>query len=180
MTELLLGCGNRRSKQIQLKERPKEFEELITLDIDPNCGADVIHDLNELPWPFDENMFDEVHAYEVLEHFGAQGDWRAFFAHFSEIYRILKPDGILCATVPIWDSVWLWGDPGHTRAITAESLTYLNQQAYEQLGKSPMTDYRHWYKADFELIGYDELKAIGADESSLIAFVLRARGKDGG
>ena len=29
--------------------------------------------------PFGDDAFDEIHAYEVLEHTGRQGDWRFFF-----------------------------------------------------------------------------------------------------
>ena len=31
-------------------------------------GADVVHDLNSMPWPFGNDTFDEVHAYDVIEH----------------------------------------------------------------------------------------------------------------
>src|SRR3546814_9594459 len=87
------------------------------MDHDPNCGADIVHDLDVMPWPVESDVFDEVHAYEVLEHLGSQGDFRSFFAHFGEIYRALKDGGILFATVPAWDSVWAWADPSHRRVI---------------------------------------------------------------
>jgi len=54
-----------------------------------------------------EDFFDEVHAYEVLEHLGRQGDYRSFFATFANIYRVLVPGGLLLATVPSRYSGWL-------------------------------------------------------------------------
>jgi hypothetical protein len=88
-----------------------------------------------------------------LEHLGAQGDYKAFFAHFSEIWRILKPGGLLMATVPALNSQWAWGDPGHRRVITEGTLSFLSQAEYErQVGKNPMSDYREFYKADFTKI----------------------------
>ena len=156
--ELLLGCGNNKIKQINFSEIPKEWSgELITLDWDESCNPHVVHDLNMIPYPFDNDMFDEVHAYEVLEHCGTQGDYRFFFNQFSEIHRILKPDGWLIGTCPNWDGPWAWGDPGHTRIISAESLTFLSQKAYsEQVGKTNMTDYRFCYEADFEMHSMQE------------------------
>ena len=85
MTELLVGCGNSRIKKLGFGKLA--WKELVTIDHDPNCGADIIHNLDETPWPVDDNAFDEVHAYEVLEHLGTQGDYRSFFAHFYEIWR---------------------------------------------------------------------------------------------
>ena len=104
---------------------------------------------------FRESIFDEVHAYEVLEHLGSQGDALAFFTHFSEIWRILKPDGFLCATVPSRYSPWLWGDPSHRRLINEESLSFLDQDNYRQLDgprPTPMSDFRSIYRADFKVI----------------------------
>src|SRR6185437_13256763 len=88
-TELLLGCGNRRDKLLSLPEEA-EWSNLTTLDLDPQSNPDVIWDLNSLPLPFATAQFDEIHAYEVLEHLGRQGDWRGFFAEWNEYYRILK------------------------------------------------------------------------------------------
>lgn len=166
--ELLLGCGNDKSKKITFEGIPSGWSgELVTLDIDEHASPDVLHDLNQLPYPFEDNQFDEIHAYEVLEHCGTQGDWRFFFNQFSELHRILKPNGWLIGTCPMWDSPWAWGDPGHTRIISPESLIFLSQAEYEQVGKTPMTDYRHCYEADFELITKHETDHTWA-------FVLRA------
>jgi SAM-dependent methyltransferase len=155
LSELLLGCGNSRAKKKTFDSF--EWADLTTIDHDPNCGADVTHELEDLPWPFEDNAFDEVHAYEVLEHLGRQGDFRSFFAHFAEIYRILKHGGHLFATCPRWDSIWAWGDPSHTRIISRASLVFLNQEQYRnQIGKTAMTDFRWLWKGDFEPVHMDE------------------------
>ena len=155
--ELLIGCGNDRRKAIRHGNIEQDWQNLTTLDIDPACKPDVVHDLNVLPYPFADDEFDEIHAYEVLEHFGRQGDWRGFFAQFSELHRILKPGGLLCATVPMWDSPWAWGDPGHTRIITKDTLAFLSQKCYgDAVGNGPLTDYRSVYTADFEPVASNE------------------------
>lgn len=153
--ELLIGAGNSRDKRVIVEGRT-EWSALRTLDIDPNAGADVCHDLTVLPYPFEDDTFDEIHAYEVLEHTGQQGDWRFFFAQFSEFWRILKPGGYLVGTSPAPSSAWAWGDPGHTRVMSREAFTFLHQPSYdEQVGKTPMTDYRHVFQADFDPMAMD-------------------------
>lgn len=150
MSELLIGCGNSRRKKLTLDDC-WEWSDLTTIDHDPHCGADVVHDLDVLPWPFEDNTFDEVGAYEVLEHLGQQGDFRSFFAHFGEIYRVLKPGGVLLATVPAWDDVWAWADPSHRRVIAPATLVFLDRTQYaRQVGKTAMTDFRWLWKGDFE------------------------------
>ena len=148
--ELLLGCGTRRTKGIWSEEIPEHFENLVTLDLMATHKPDVEWDMNDLPLPFDDNSFDEIHAYEVLEHTGQQGDWRFFFAQFNDFWRILRPGGYLCASVPMWDQEWAWGDPGHTRVITPKTLMFLEQEFYKQKGNTAASDYRPVYHGNFE------------------------------
>jgi SAM-dependent methyltransferase len=154
--ELLVGSGANTKKRMWLPGH-EEWTELVTLDMNPDHKPDVVWDLTKRPLPFDDNHFDEVHAYEVLEHIGQQGDWRAFFEEWSEWWRILKPGGHLYACSPVWSSEGAWGDPGHTRVMSIACLTFLVQTEYtKQIGTTPMTDYRFVYKADFDLLYSEE------------------------
>lgn len=155
--ELLLGCGTARLKKLSQEGLSKTWDQLTTLDMSPEVGADVVHDLEKLPYPFPDSSFDEIHAYDVLEHQGRQGDWRFFFDQFTEFARILKLDGYLFGISPHWFSNWAWGDPGHTRIINAEQLSYLDRSTYvknQELG-SPMTNYLWYWKGNFKLEAYE-------------------------
>ena len=149
--ELLIGCGNRRDKLAWVGR--DKFENLTTLDISESCNPDVVWDLCDIPLPFDDNTFDEIHAYEVLEHTGAQGDYEFFFRQFSDFHRILKPGGELIGICPAWNSEDAWGDPSHTRVLAPMTLLFLSQKEYaNRVGSTPMSDFRYMYKADFDII----------------------------
>lgn len=155
--ELLIGCGESRKKVLSLKGN-EEWENLVTLDVYEKCNPDVVHDLCKFPLPFENNEFDEIHAYDVLEHTGSQGDYKFFFEQLSEFYRILKPNGVIFVKCPSPNSPWAWGDPGHSRIFHPMYLVFLNQTEYtKQVGKTAMTDYRNIYKGDFDII-FNDLK----------------------
>ena len=167
MRELLLGCGSRTEKDVYLPDRGKEFHDVVRLDINADHNPDVVWDLAVHPLPFKDGEFDEIHAYDVLEHLATQGDFKFFFKEFSEYHRILKDGGMFFATCPAWNSPWAWGDPSHKRVISKESLVYLVQEEYEkQVGKTKMSDFRNIYKVNFKIIHAD-------DRNGNFSFVLK-------
>jgi predicted SAM-dependent methyltransferase len=164
--ELLIGCGSNHNKRLA-SDGTKDWSNLTTLDYNSDHKPDVVWDLMELPLPFPDQEFDEIHAYEVLEHLGQQGDYKLFFAQFSEFWRLLKPNGYFFATCPSRNSVWAYGDPSHTRIIQLGQLVFLSQNEYKkQVGKTPMSDFRNIYKADFEVVFQE-------DDGETIRFVLQ-------
>ena len=151
MMEILLGAGSRHDKRLFVKVR-SAWNGLVTVDFNAAHKPDIVADLSKLPLPFGDDVADEIHAYDVMEHTGAQGDWRFFFDQWSDLWRILKPGGYFHGVSPHWSSPWAWMDPGHTRAMGPEMLTFLHQPAYAQVGKTAMSDYRFAYKADFDVV----------------------------
>jgi len=174
---LLVGCGHSRIKRIWVGDQTSWDGEVVTLDMNEDCKPDVLHDLEVLPYPFEDNTFDEIHAYGVLEHLSDQGDYKSFFAQFQEFHRIIKPGGFFLALVPsekgiidpktdtVTFSPQQWGDPSHRRVINLITLAFLSQESYKQCGQTMMTDFRDIYKGDFT-VGWNN------DDGSLLQFVL--------
>lgn len=66
----------------------------INVDWNDLAKPDVKHNLNQFPYPFENNKFDEVVASHVLEHLDKP------FEVMKELHRILKPGGELIIKVP--------------------------------------------------------------------------------
>ncbi len=151
MPSLLLGCGFSREKKVRLPDQSEDWAgELVTCDMNPDCGADVVCDLDTHPLPFPDETFEEMGAYDVLEHLGRQGDWRGFFDEFADYWRILKPGGQFGVIVPIGPDAL--ADVGHTRFFSANTFLSLSQEWYRKReGTSAFNDYRWYWKRDFEV-----------------------------
>lgn len=163
--DILLGCGHSRERKISPTRTG--WIDLVTLDINQDCKPDVEWDLDCVPLPFKDNSAEEIHAYQVLEHCGRQGDYKHFFAQFQDFWRILKNNGLLCVTVPMPNTIWTWGDPGHTREINNGTIAFLDQDNYTSCGKTAMTDYRFCYKGHLKVI-------VSLVQDDIYYFVLKA------
>lgn len=75
-------------------------------------------DLENEPLPYDDNSFDVVFSKSVLEHF--------YYPEklVMEIYRIVKPGGLVITMVPDWESVYktFYEDYTHRTPFTTNSL----------------------------------------------------------
>ncbi len=152
MPSLLLGAGNSREKKVALKSAPDWSQPLVTLDMGDNCGADVVWNLEQRPLPFKDDEFDELGAYDVLEHIGRQGDWRGYFDEMAEYWRVLKPGGIFGVLVPQGPDAN--ADPGHTRFFGSNWFAMLDQAYYDRCkaAGTAFTDYRWYWKRNFECL----------------------------
>lgn len=79
-----IGCGANKSPGA------------IGMDVNPRTQADVIHDLDTLPYPFPDNQFDEVIGRHVIEHV------RDPMAVMIELHRITRSGGIIKLVAPHW------------------------------------------------------------------------------
>lgn len=71
---------------------PKEG--FINVDVSPDCKPDVLHNLNEFPYPFESNTFEVIESNHALEH--VESPLQAMI----EIHRISKHNGRVTIRVP--------------------------------------------------------------------------------
>lgn len=170
MKALILGCGYSRDKRMKFeasktigKGSPDvDFRkyDLVAHDINPKVKPDIIHDLEEFPYPWDDEEFDEIHAYEVLEHTGTQGDGEFFFKQMNELWRILKVGGYLMITVPSWDSLEQWAIPDHKRALPPQLFHFCSRDyVMKNRRKAMHGDYSEQLgPMNFIMVGVEEEK----------------------
>jgi SAM-dependent methyltransferase len=146
------GCGDGRTSGLWLREHGREYT---GVDVSDNAIADAlalgldarkITDGSELPFADDE--FDAALAIEVFEHLFDP------LASATELFRVLKPGGVLIATVPntaywrrrlelvvgrwnpVGDDLSIeepWRDP-HVRFFTASALeSMLGRAGYDSV-----------------------------------------------
>ena len=90
----------------------------IGVDFLPFSGVDVVHNLNEFPYPFQSDEFDEVHIKDTLCLLDNP-------VHvMEEIYRICKINGKVVVAQPYFRSVWNHVDPWIKNYGTAHSFAF--------------------------------------------------------
>lgn len=86
--------------------------------------VDVVHDLNVTPYPFSDGYADEIHFYDVLEHLEHP------VRKLEELYRILKPNGIIFMRVPHFSSMGAFTDLTHVRPFGYTTFDCLDPNHY--------------------------------------------------
>ena len=103
-----LGCGNTK------------LANCIGVDFRKTEAADVIHDLREYPWPFENEQFENAIAKDIIEH---MVDVVPFL---DECWRIIKPGGHLVIRTTYFMSEQAYRDPTHFHFFTLESFDYFD------------------------------------------------------
>jgi hypothetical protein len=105
-------------------------------------GVDCVLDLFEYPWPWKDNSVDEVWCSHIVEHIPHYAELISYtdlepsdtlrraakldgwYAFFYEVWRVLKPGGVVHVVAPYaWSSAAVL-DPTHTRMVAPGSFSY--------------------------------------------------------
>lgn len=114
--KLNLGCGH------------KKLYGWVNVDILP--PADQLWNLENLPWPWEDNSVESVRMIHVLEHLGESKD--AYLGIIKELYRVCKPNADIFIVVPHPRHDDFLNDPTHVRPITPESLLLFSKEENEK------------------------------------------------
>jgi len=99
-----VGCG--RSK----------YPGATGIDVSSETDADIVADLDELPWPIDDGSFDQILLQDVIEHLASPLDTLA------ELHRIGRPGARIHIRTPHFSSVLAYGDPTHRHVFSVLAI----------------------------------------------------------
>lgn len=105
MKKLNLGCGY------------DVREGWVNLDSSALSGVNVVHDIEKLPLPFENDTFELVLAKDVLEHV-------EYIDILRDLNRIIKPGGKLIIQVPHFSSVANYIDPTHKKKFSIQTFEF--------------------------------------------------------
>lgn len=110
------------------------------VDIRENVKNNVVYgDLLHAPLPFDDASFDYVTAHDLLEHIprvvSLEGETQFPLINLmNEIFRVLKPGGILFAIQPVFPSKEAFQDPTHVNIMNEDTLPfYFGEKAWARI-----------------------------------------------
>lgn len=94
----------------------------VNVDVTGITQPELIHNLDETPWPLPDSHFTEVHAYDVIEHL------KDLPRTMEEIHRICAPGALVFITVPHFSSANSFTDPTHLHHLSARSMLYFTDE----------------------------------------------------
>lgn len=107
-----IGCG--RNKQ----------PGFVGMDIQELDGVDVVHDWNDIPFPFPDNSATIILARHVIEHIPPHNF--GFINFMDELWRIMQPGGNLGVVMPYATSPGMHQDPTHCNFCNEVTWAYFD------------------------------------------------------
>lgn len=87
-------------------------EGFVNVDFIEDEGIDVIHNLNQYPYPFDDSSVEEIYARDIMEHLDNPNKF------IKELWRIGKPNCKIWIRTPHFSSFYAWADLTHQRPFS--------------------------------------------------------------
>ncbi|MBL8294566.1 MAG: methyltransferase domain-containing protein [Bryobacterales bacterium] len=106
MRILDVGCGIRK------------YPGSLGIDNNPASKADVLCDLDHLPYPFRDSSFDEIRVIHVIEHVSN------VIGAMEEFHRLARPGGKIVLATPHYTDFSSFCDPTHRWHLNSYSFRY--------------------------------------------------------
>lgn len=106
MEILDVGCGKHKAPGA------------IGIDFNTETAADIAHDLNQFPWPLNNDAFDRIICSHIVEHVN---DLMRFM---QEVHRVARAGARVEFVTPHFTNRFSYTDPTHTRHLGMRSFDY--------------------------------------------------------
>lgn len=108
-----LGCGDRK------------YPGSVGVDLSADTQADIVHDLNVVPWPLGDDQFDQVLMQDVIEHV------KNPYAVMAEVHRVCRPGATVQLRTPHFSSVLAFSDPTHLHYLSELGVRALANPGFD-------------------------------------------------
>lgn len=98
----------------------KRRDDAVNVDCTERVHPDVVHDLDQRPWPFPDDRFDGVYAHDVVEHLVD------VLATMEEIHRVCGDGAFVEITVPHFSCANAFTDPTHRHFFSQSTFDYFD------------------------------------------------------
>jgi hypothetical protein len=102
-----VGCGTRKAEP-----------GAVGIDASPRSGADLIWNLDDFPWPLENDLFHRIHMSHIIEHV------RDVNRTMAEVHRVARDGADVFVTTPHFSSHNSYTDPTHLRHMAGRSFQY--------------------------------------------------------
>jgi SAM-dependent methyltransferase len=106
-----LGCGHLNREEGETG-----------IDNNPDCKPDILWDLNNTPYPIEDDNVDLIKAVHVLEHVVN------IVGVMNDCYRILRHGGEMLIRVPLFPTLGSLADPTHVRYFIPKTFDYFTEK----------------------------------------------------
>jgi SAM-dependent methyltransferase len=96
----------------------------VGLDISADTAADIVHDLDEFPYPIADGSFDQILLQDVLEHVSEP------IRLFEELHRVARQGARIQLRTPHFTSVLAYGDPTHRHYFSTLAIRSLAEPRF--------------------------------------------------
>jgi SAM-dependent methyltransferase len=83
-------------------------------------GVDILHDLEEFPYPLPDECCWNIVGSHIIEHIKPEYS----IPFMDELWRLMKPNGKLALSTPYAGSPGYWQDPTHCNGWTEATFRY--------------------------------------------------------
>ncbi len=115
-----IGCGKRKVEP-----------DSIGIDQSSDSAADIVWDLNQFPWPIEDNRFHRIHMANVIEHVDN------IMRTMAEVHRVAQDGASVFIATPHFSSHNSYVDPTHKWHLAAASFEYFGAVSFPGFSGPP-------------------------------------------
>lgn len=98
------------------------------VDVVSQPGIDLVWNVMNFPWPFEDSSAESILAIDLIEHLPTHLTTyeSTYVKFFEECYRVLKLNGELFIQTPSYRAEFMWDDFTHVKPFSVRSFDFLD------------------------------------------------------